>query len=54
MKHEEKMSFCVVRKNHRRKISWFLGREMQLRMSKTSHTWSLEDNVNSRKDVEGR
>ena len=36
------MSFCVGRKNHRRKISWLLRREKQLCMNTTSDTWSLQ------------
>jgi len=32
MKDEKKMSFCVGRKTHRRKISWLFRREMQPRM----------------------
>ena len=42
MKVEQKMSFYVGRKNHRRKLSWLFRREMLLRMSKTSDTWSLQ------------
>jgi len=30
MKDEKKMSFCVRRKTHRRKISWLFRRETQL------------------------
>jgi len=36
MKDEKKMSFCIGRKTHRRKISCFFRREMKLHMSKTS------------------
>jgi len=42
MKDEKKMSFCVGRKTHRKKIEWLFRREMQLRMSKTSVTCSLQ------------
>jgi len=42
MKDEKKMSFCTGRKTHRRKISWLFRRKMQLRMSETSDSRSLQ------------